>query len=90
MPIREARNKTQQRIAGLVALLQENSAQAFAYSDLMVETGMAYDTLLYCLHTLAEVGMVTKVETPDGPGRPKVTFQWADAWDLGSRAASSR
>lgn len=91
MPIREAvRNKTQQRISSLVELLKENANQAFSYSDLMVETDMAYDTLLYVLHTLAEVGMVTKVETPDGPGRPKVTFQWSGARELGSRAASAR
>lgn len=85
----EVRNKTQQRISALVSLLRENPRQAFAYSDLMAETGMAYDTCLYCLHTLAEVGMVTKVETPDGPGRPKVTFQWAGARVLGTRTASA-
>lgn len=85
---REARNKTQQRISHLLELLRENSTQAFTYADLMLATGMAYDTLLYVLHTLEAMGHVTKEETPDGPGRPKVTFQWASTRTGGVRRSA--
>lgn len=74
--IQDVQNKTQQRITSVVDLLRSNPKKAFGYPELVSVTGMAYDTLLYVLHTLEHMGHVEKHETPDGPGRPKVTFQW--------------
>lgn len=86
--IQEVQNKTQQRIASVVSLLRKNPTKAYGYPELVAKTGMAYDTLLYVLHTLECVDLVTKHETPDGPGRPKVTFQWAQTRDTGSRRSA--
>lgn len=68
--------KTQQRVLAVLGLLQSNRDEAYSYSTLMSETGTPYDQLLYMLHAWEAVGMVTKSEVAEGPGRPKVTFQW--------------
>lgn len=82
--------KTQQRVIAVLDHLRGNPTEAFSYSDLMSETGTPYDQLLYMLHAWEAVGVVTKHEHADGPGRPKVMFQWADARVLGTRRASAR
>lgn len=69
--------KTQQRVIAVLGLLQENPSKAYSYSDLMTATGTPYDQLLYMLHAWEAVGMVTKADIAEGPGRPKVTFQWS-------------
>ena len=81
--------KTQQRIVAVLDLLQSNPRQEFSYSDLMSATGTPYDQLLYMLHAWEAVGVVSKTEHAEGPGRPKVLFQIADARVVGTRRASA-
>lgn len=73
----------------LVVHLRKSPDKAFGYRDLMDATGMPYDALLYVLHAWAEVDIVQKHEVPNGPGRPKVTFQWSAARVGGTRLAAS-
>lgn len=83
--------KTEQRVALLLQYLEDNAATTFAYPELTQATGMPYDALLYVLHALVAVGMVDKHEVADGPGRPRVTFQWAQAPRAsGARRATAR
>lgn len=81
--------KTQQRVQAVLKHLRENPRRSFTYHDLTQATGMPYDALLYVLHALAEVGVVDKHEVATGPGRPRVSFQWASR-ALGARQASAR
>lgn len=75
--LNEIRGKTEQRVSNVVAALKA-SKTAMSYDDLIAITGSTYDSLLYILATLCEVGMVTRLEVPEGPGRPKVQFQWVN------------
>lgn len=85
----KALGKTEQRVQRLLSFLEEHAMDAFSYQDLMRATGTPYDALLYVLHALEAVGVVEKQEVPDGPGRPRVTFQWASPRVTGTRRAAS-
>lgn len=70
----EIRGKTEQRVANVLQVLK--AGKALTYEELQTATGSTYDSLLYILTTLCAVGMVERLDVPDGPGRPKVHFQW--------------
>lgn len=82
--------KTQQRIQMLLSILQRKPQRAYTYAELQELTGTPYDQLLYCLHTLEAVSMVQRTDLVEGPGRPKVAFQWVEARAGGARLASAR
>lgn len=71
----EIRGKTEQRVSHVVSVLRK-ARSPLSYDDLARSTGASYDSLLYILATLVEVGMVNRLDEPDGPGRPKVRFEW--------------
>lgn len=73
--VMEIKGKTEQRVQNVVSELRR-ARRPYTYDDLILLTGSTYDSLLYILATLQEVGMVERTETPEGPGRPKVLFRW--------------
>lgn len=84
----DIRGKTEQRVVAVIELLRAEPKRQFTYEELATITGAHYDACLYILATLCEVGLVKRVDVPDGPGRPKVHFTWtgkADARGLGLR-----
>ncbi len=80
------RGKIEQRVALVVdALHRWEGESGMSYKDLMQETGVAYDVLIYVLASLTTVGYVERVDVvPDGPGRPYATFS------LGKEVGGSR
>lgn len=71
----EIRGKTEQRVQHVIAALKKRR-DPVDYDTLIRVTGANYDSLLYILATLIEVGMVNRTNVADGPGRPKVHFVW--------------
>lgn len=67
--------KTEQRVQRVITVLQELD-HPVTYEYLMERTGSTYDSLLYILATLAELGKVDKLNIAEGPGRPRVHFAW--------------
>lgn len=84
------RGKTEQRVIAVIDFLKTAPSSAFTYEEISKATSSHYDACLYICATLVEVGLVTRHMVPEGPGRPKVRFQWAGkgkARELGSRSA---
>lgn len=81
----DIRGKTEQRVALVVTVLRD-SQHGLTYEDLQTRTGATYDSLLYILATLCEVGMVRRLDLASGPGRPKVHFQWIKSRRTARRA----
>jgi hypothetical protein len=84
--IADIRGKTEQRVTAIIKLLQASPESSFTYEELSAECNAHYDVCLYVMATLCEVGMVERVSTSEGPGRPKIRFRWigSDAQELGS------
>lgn len=80
--------KTDQRIERLVSALK-SARTPLTYDALIQATGATYDLVLYVTATLIHVGMVRRVTEPDGPGRPKVRFQWVPSAEQ-TRASGAR
>lgn len=74
-PSTDVKGKTEQRVTAVVSLLRR-SVEPLSYEDLRIRTGTPYDALLYMLSVLVEVGLVTKSELAEGPGRPRSMFLW--------------
>ena len=82
--------KTEQRVSLVIATLRESDV-ALTYADLTERTDTAYDSLLYILATLVEIGVVKRSEDEvSGPGRPKAHFSWdvEAARGMGPRSAA--
>lgn len=73
----QVKGKTEQRVERVIEVL-ENAPAAVGYEELEEKTGASYDSLLYILATLEEIGKVKRTTTANGPGRPKVFFEWRD------------
>jgi predicted ArsR family transcriptional regulator len=87
--VTEIRGKTEQRVIAVISVLKGATAPV-TYDDLHNQTGTAYDVLLYILATLCEIGLVEREEVAEGPGRPRVHFQWIKrdkARAIGARSA---
>ncbi len=76
MTTAQVKGKTEQRVENVIEVLQ-NAPSSVGYEELMEKTGASYDSLLYILATLEEIGKVKKTSVSVGPGRPKVFFEWA-------------
>ena len=76
-------SKTEQRIRSIIRALERAHPNPLTYEELAKKTSTSHDVLLYVTQTLVEVGYVTREETPDGPGRPRVQFTWVPE-DMGS------
>lgn len=72
--VRPIRGKTEQRVEQVLKVLG-SARNPVTYDELETRTGAHYDSLLYILTTLVEVGFVERLDLPDGPGRPKVHFR---------------
>ena len=71
----QVKGKTEQRVEAVVRYLKD-FLSPIGYEELQKETGSSYDSLLYILATLEELGKVKRTQVPQGPGRPKVYFEW--------------
>lgn len=71
----QIKGKTEQRVEAVVSNLRTSSSPV-SYEELSFETGASYDSLLYILATLEEMGKVKRITVPMGPGRPRVYFEW--------------
>lgn len=71
----EIRGKTEQRVIAVISALK-GAQKPLSYDDLRDLTSAHYDTLLYILTTLIELGHVEKHEVREGPGRPRILFSW--------------
>ena len=75
MATTQIKGKTEQRVERVIEVLQ-SAPSSVGYEELVEKTGASYDSLLYILATLEEIGKVTRTTTATGPGRPKVFFEW--------------
>lgn len=83
MPVAvEIRGKTEQRVEKVLSVLQK-ARHPVTYDDLQSRTGAHYDSLLYILATLVEVGLAERLELAEGPGRPRIHFRWVPPEDMG-------
>lgn len=71
----QIKGKTEQRVEAVVDYLV-HSPSPVTYSDLKEVCSTSYDSLLYILATLEEMGKVRRTTLSAGPGRPKVYFEW--------------
>lgn len=76
-------SKTERRISEIVRCLKRAYPDSLTYEDLARRTDTSHDVLLYVTTALVEVGRLSRDETPDGPGRPRVQFTWVPE-DTGS------
>lgn len=75
MTTAQIKGKTEQRVGRVIEVL-ENATSPVGYEELVEKTSASYDSLLYILSTLEEIGKVRRTTTASGPGRPKVFFEW--------------
>jgi DNA-binding HxlR family transcriptional regulator len=73
--VAQIKGKTEQRVEAVVQVLQD-APVPLGYGELREATGASYDSLLYILATLEEIGRVKRTTVSMGPGRPKVYFEW--------------
>ncbi|HEY7418862.1 MAG TPA: hypothetical protein VH593_27020 [Ktedonobacteraceae bacterium] len=85
-----AKSKTEQHIEELLEILK-SAPEPVTYEGLQVMTGarkneagtrliggLSYDVVYYSLATLVALGLVKRFVSPNGPGRPRILFVWAD------------
>lgn len=77
MTTAQVKGKTEQRVERVIEVLK-NSPGVVGYEELAEKTSASYDSLLYILATLEEIGKVIRTTVATGPGRPKVFFEWRD------------
>lgn len=73
--VAQVKGKTEQRVEAVVSYLTRQTSPV-GYGELRDATGSSYDSLLYILATLEEIGRVKRTTVSAGPGRPKVFFEW--------------
>ena len=71
----QIKGKTEQRVVAVVDFLV-HSPVPVTYADIREVCSTSYDSLLYILATLEEMGKVRRTTLSSGPGRPKVYFEW--------------
>ena len=85
--VMDIRGKTEQRVTEVISILS-NASGPLSYDDIRIASGakagrdgvlrkgVPYDALLYITCTLMELGHVRRIEEANGPGRPRVYFEW--------------